>query len=440
MELLANATLDLTAFIAVLLLFLSGKRDRQTDDRQIIFDRMLLCLMCFLLVDFLAWYVDGLDFTCAYAVQMALNSLVWLTQAVYSYLWLLYAERWVRVRREKIAKRKKAHVIPLCVQAGLLVANVFTGWVFTISDRHLYTHGTLYPHILLIFYVYGMLAFFVTVRAFFAAADSEQRKNCLWMSAFMVLPCLFSVIRIFAYGISLISPIYALSLLMIYLNVHQRRMLVERDKVVKRDADLQRARISIMLSQIQPHFLYNALCVIQDLCHGAAPEAERATVAFSRFLRGNLDSLNADKPIPFAQELEHTEYYLTLEGMRFGARLKVEYDIGASLFRVPAMTLQPIVENAVRYGVMQREAGGMIKISSAELEKNFVVTVEDDGVGFEPGQKHDDGRTHIGIDNVRQRLREMCGGELKIASMPGAGTIATILIPKEGCADVDLRG
>ncbi len=433
MGFLANATIDLTAIVVVFLLYVSGKRDRQTDFRQSIFDKMILCLICFLSVDLCAWYVDGKDFVFANAVQMTLNSLVWLTQAALSFLWLIYVEYWVDSSERQIAKRIKIYAIPLILEIGLLTANAFTKWLFYINDQHAYTHGALYPHILIVFYVYGIYACIITMKAFFSAKDAEQKKNCLWMSGFMALPCAFSVVRVFTYGISLISPIYALSLLMVYLNVHQQRMIQERNKVAQRDADLQRAKISIMLSQIQPHFLYNALCVIQDLCHDAAPEAEKATIAFSRFLRGNLDSLKADKPIPFLQELDHTKYYLTLEGMRFGQRLKVEYDIQADCFQVPAMSLQPIVENAVRYGVMKRETGGTVKICAAELEKNFVITVEDDGIGFDPGQKHDDGRTHIGIDNVRQRLREMCSGDLKIASMPSAGTIATILIPKEGC-------
>lgn len=440
MEFQANATIDLSAIITVLLLLLSGRRDKQAGHRQSVFDKMLVCLLCFLVVDLAAWYFDGKSFPMSNAVQMALNSLVWITQMVLSFLWLLYTEYWVDSTGERTAKRVKYYAIPLYIGIALIIANFFTKSMFYINGDNCYTHGPFYLHVLLFFYIYGACAFFITMRAFFRAKDAEQKQNCLWLSAFMVLPYLFSVIRLFTYGISLISPIYVLSMLMVYLNVHQKRIRQEMDKVAQRDADLQRARVSIMLSQIQPHFLYNSLCVIQDLCHGAAPEAEKATIAFSRFLRGNLDSLNADKPIAFLKELDHTMYYLTLEEMRFGERLKVEYDIEAELFRIPAMTLQPIVENAVRYGIMKRETGGTVKISTAELEKNFVITVEDDGVGFDPAQKHDDGRTHIGIENVRQRLHEMCGGDLKIVSMHGAGTIATILLPKEAAESDNIRG
>lgn len=199
---------------------------------------------------------------------------------------------------------------------------------------------------------------------------------------------------------------------------------------VRRERELQDSQTKIMLSQIQPHFLYNALCVIQDLCHGAAPEAEKATVEFSEFLRSNLDSLRATDPIPFTAELKHTRNYLSLEQRRFGDDLQVVYDIETMDFSLPALTLEPIVENAVRYGVLQREDGGTVWISTKEEQDAYRVTVRDDGVGFDVTVTKQDGRSHIGIQNVRDRLERMCGGSLVIVSTPGKGTVATITVPK----------
>ena len=170
--------------------------------------------------------------------------------------------------------------------------------------------------------------------------------------------------------------------------------------------------------------------MIQDLCHGKAPDAEKATVEFSEFLRSNLDSLSADKPIPFAQELRHVHNYLALERRRFGEDLEVVYNIGPQEFYLPALTLQPIVENAVRYGVMQREEGGTLWISTEEGDGCDRIIVKDNGVGFDVNAPKADGRTHIGIENVRNRLRQMCGGELRIESVPGAGTTVILTIPK----------
>lgn len=196
------------------------------------------------------------------------------------------------------------------------------------------------------------------------------------------------------------------------------------------EAELLQSRIAIMLSQIQPHFLYNALSTIRSLCRRDPDKAELATIEFTKFLRGNMDSLTADKPISFAQELAHTQNYLALELLRFPKKLNIVYDIQTEAFRLPTLTLQPIVENAVRYGVSKRVNGGTVTISTQETERAFTVTVSDDGVGCDMNQTHEDGRTHIGISNVQLRLAAMCGGTLSIASTPNVGTQATITIPK----------
>lgn len=186
-----------------------------------------------------------------------------------------------------------------------------------------------------------------------------------------------------------------------------------------------------MLSQIQPHFLYNTLCAIQAMCTENPPEAARTTALFASFLRGDLDSLSRKEPVTFEQELKHTRNYLELEQKRYGERLHIAYDIKATAFSLPTLTLQPIVENAVNHGLSEREEGGTVRISSEETERAYLITVEDDGVGFDASAPGEDGRLHIGIANVRGRLRAMCGGTLTVKSAPGEGTTAVIAIPKE---------
>lgn len=192
-------------------------------------------------------------------------------------------------------------------------------------------------------------------------------------------------------------------------------------------------RIQIMMTQIQPHFLYNALTVIQELCRSDPAQAEAATVQFANYLRGNMDALQTKAPIPFRQELEHTRQYLALEAMRFEDKLTVRYDIQCESFVLPILTLQPIVENAVRHGVRGNADGrGEVVIATREMPDRYEITVTDNGPGFAPEKREkDQGSAHVGIQNVRQRLAQMCGGELTIESMPGAGTCVTIALPKE---------
>ncbi len=195
--------------------------------------------------------------------------------------------------------------------------------------------------------------------------------------------------------------------------------------------ELSDARISIMLGQIQPHFLYNSLSAISRLCTGN-PDAKKALITFSEYLRGNMDSLAQKDLILFEKELEHTQQYLELEGLRFEERLQVVYDIPMKDFMLPTLTLQPIVENAVRYGVLKKHSGGIVTIRTEETEKNILITVIDDGVGFDPNAPMSCDRSHTGISNVRERLAAMCGGTLTITSVPGEGTTALIVIPRGG--------
>ena len=217
---------------------------------------------------------------------------------------------------------------------------------------------------------------------------------------------------------------------LVYVNIQE--MSNYKSEVQKLENELLQKQISIMLSQIQPHFLYNVLVVIQQLCKIDPKMAEETVVEFSRYLRSNLDSLTLKEPIPFEQELHHVENYLAIEKKRFPDILKIKYDIEKKDFFLPALTLQAIVENAVRYGITKKEKGGTVKIKTHEAEGNAVITVIDDGAGFDTNQRQQDGRSHVGIENVRKRLSAMCGGSMEIQSKPGEGTCVVIKIPLGG--------
>lgn len=192
-------------------------------------------------------------------------------------------------------------------------------------------------------------------------------------------------------------------------------------------------RIQIMLSQIQPHFLYNTLGAIKSIYYDDPELAREAIDHFTDFLRHNMDSLTEDKPIFFAKEMEHVKRYLELLQLRFGESLNVEYDLECTDFRIPTLTLQPLVENAVTYGVRKNYKGnGLVIIRSRELPDHYEISVIDNGPGFVPDSVSGDReRSHIGIQNVRARLRSVIGGKLEINSEPGKGTTATIILPKE---------
>jgi sensor histidine kinase YesM len=193
---------------------------------------------------------------------------------------------------------------------------------------------------------------------------------------------------------------------------------------------LQESQIAIMLSQIQPHFLYNTLNSIYQLCETNPMRARSMVNFFAEYLRNNLSTLEEPGLISFETELSHIKTYLEIEKIRFEDTLEIEYDIKCADFSLPVLTVQPIVENAVKHGTSKKRGGGVVTIATNEGEESYIIKVTDTGCGFDPNQPKDDGKRHIGIENVRQRLFSMCGGTLTIESELGKGTLATIIIPK----------
>ena len=208
-----------------------------------------------------------------------------------------------------------------------------------------------------------------------------------------------------------------------------QRIEAEKQAMERR---LQDSQISIMLSQIQPHFLYNTLNSIYQLCETNPMRARSMVNSFAEYLRNNLSSLEEASLISFETELAHVNTYLDIERVRFEDTLEIEYDVQCVDFSVPVLTVQPIVENAVKHGTSKKRGGGRVLISTSEDADSYIIRVVDTGCGFAPSQPKEDGKHHVGIENVRQRLSNMCAGTLTIESTLGEGTTATIKIPKGG--------
>ena len=176
--------------------------------------------------------------------------------------------------------------------------------------------------------------------------------------------------------------------------------------------------------------IYNTLTTIQGLCDKDPALAKETTGQFAKYLRGNLDSLSQNENIPFSRELEHVKCYLSIEKKRFGDRVNVVYDIEEDGFMIPALTLQPIVENAVKHGLCKKDGGGTVWIHAYETDGINQIVIEDDGAGFDAESLLNDGKKHIGLHNVKSRLKDMCKGTIDVTSEIGKGTKVTIGIPR----------
>ena len=212
------------------------------------------------------------------------------------------------------------------------------------------------------------------------------------------------------------------------INALSKAKELETEKIVL-NAELTESRISTMMSQIRPHFIYNTLGSIEQLCIIDPSKAGELVHNFAKYLRGNFGELDNPKPILMSQEMEHVRHYISIENVRF-PDMTFSFKMNSDDFHIPALTIQPIVENAIKHGLMKLSKGGTIRVVSYETESHYCVSVEDDGAGFDTDVLLDE-RKHVGIRNIRGRLKAMVNGTLEIESRVGIGTTVLIKIPKE---------
>ena len=198
---------------------------------------------------------------------------------------------------------------------------------------------------------------------------------------------------------------------------------IEQDLCQQREIAQQRA--SIMVLQMRPHFIYNTMTSIYCLCSQDPEKAQQVVMDFTTYLRKNFTAVASAAPITFSSELEHTRAYLAVEQAQYSKSLTVEYDTPHTFFRVPPLTLQPIVENAVKHGRDPNAGPLHISIRTRKTDTGSEITVSDNGCGYDPA---DDSEPHIALKNIRQRLELMCGGSLTITPNDG-GTVVTVSIP-----------
>lgn len=225
-----------------------------------------------------------------------------------------------------------------------------------------------------------------------------------------------------------VAIIMVLELIPHSINAATKAKELEMEKITL-NAQLAESRISTMMSQIRPHFIYNTLGSIEQLCKLDPPKAGELVHNFAKYLRGNFGELDNPKPILMSQEMEHVHHYISIENVRF-PDMTFTFEMNSEDFHIPALTIQPIVENAIKHGLMKLPRGGTINVVSYETDTDYCISVVDDGAGFDTNVLIDE-RKHVGLRNIRERLKVMVNGNLDIESAVGAGTKVLITIPKE---------
>lgn len=313
-------------------------------------------------------------------------------------------------------------VFVVIFMAGLLplLINLYTGDIFTVTKNATVIYGPLKP-ILLMPTFFMMIVGLIGVQVLVSG-----RRKKLALMIFLLAPFTSIILDLGIATISTINIIYCLALLIIYGNFYVGR---SRELILK-DAELLEQRAKILISQIQPHFLYNSLTSIMNI-EGNPPATREAISDFGLYLRGNLDTLKQTGPITLMRELDHVETFIILQKLELGDRLQYETDLKVKDILLPAQTIQILVEYCIEYGL--RGLGhGTIFVKSWIAGPKYVIIVAHDGKRFDVSDLNNSGKSNletVTFGNVRDRLADTVGGEIELFRRDGGGNLFRILIP-----------
>lgn len=307
------------------------------------------------------------------------------------------------------------------VNAAIYLTALFSPLTFSFSVNGHFNGGPLNQTCLIVSAMLFAYLFYLTVRVF----HSRQRRET-WIPIIVTVIIGTSValdysVEYNGQPVSFLTIAIVISCVFYYVWLHLQ-FVREHEEALRADQ-----RIQIMMSQIQPHFLFNTLSTIQALCTKEPSTAIYAIERFGVYLRRNIEVLKQTSLIPLAKELEHTRAYTEIEALRF-SNIHVDYDIRETDIQVPALSIQPLVENAIRHGVRGRKEG-VVTVTTRRVGSEDQIIIRDNGKGFDASSVKGGDGTHIGIANVRSRLEQLCSGSLEIDSRIGEGTMITMRIP-----------
>ena len=419
-----RATLSYSLILAILLVFAMVRRNPTR--KRILMLTSLGLHICATVARLISWFIVR---EAGYGVWLALMLSTTLAD-VFSILtcWSIMVYVYTDVSGRQVERwRDDPLILSLwvlnCINLLFAVTNPWTHAWFSFTSTNIYVIGPLFWVRNLLFLIQGVALLPVVVR---------QREQNGAPATLRFFGCGVMVVASLALewavpGLSLLFPSVSLFLALLSIGVQSR---LEEDLAQAR-AESAESRVRLLSGQIRPHFVFNSLTAIKELVSEDPERAEVALQDFSDYLRSHLDVMADTRLIPFELELSHVRHYVSLELADAMQPLQVNYDLGAVDFMVPPLTVQPLVENAIRHGLLTREGGGTVTVKTRRREGFVEVTVTDDGHGFSSATGRQTQHWQVGIDNVRERLERQCHGTLDVHSS-STGTQALIRIPEGG--------
>ena len=357
------------------------------------------------------------------ALNILLRALAYVGIYAVYVMYIMYVKEYIN-NIEHI-KKIPEWVVYLCEGIGIVGALVWILSLFSPAFSGLADPGLVYGPQFLIGHIGGAALVLISVIILIAHRKTLGSRETWVLMSMPILLSSASLIEPFVHGIELRYPSIVIEFLIVYTHHH---LELEAKQEIGETAGL-RQRLNITADRMKPHYLYNVLTTIYYLCESDPSRAQHAIGVFSEYMRSTLEALEKQELVDCTWELHEIRNYLVLEKVRFGDKLNVVYDIEYDDFKLPPLTIQPFVENAVKHGIGGKEEGGTIKIISRKLsEGGAQIRIRDDGVGFDVESIVGQDYLTQGIANVKERLHLEVGGDVTITSSPGKGTTVMVTI------------
>ena len=391
--------------VSAVLLFVVTMNDRVSGNLRTF---VILCDLEWLLLitDF---YTEILTNSTSYGVMLA-----FVVYAYYAMVGIMTVYYWYAIvgYYDKGADARPVKVL-LVLYAVLLVVNHWTGLMFSVDVAACELHRTSLSAITIALPLALMV---YSVLALYGKVPPKQRTR---MFVLLLLPVIGMTAQLVNRSFDIIGLSFLLALIGVFSTFYYSR-----------GVRISEQALMIEAAKMRPHFIFNSLGAIMNIEGNPEPTKE-ALLMFSSYLRSNLDTMGQPDTVPLEVEMDNVEAYVYLEKLRLKSKLNVDYNLKTKDFKVPPFTVEVLVENAIKHGIIPKTSPGHVKVESWSDDTNNYVRVVDDGVGFDKNAPADTSRSHVGLKNLRERIVKTCGGTLAVESIVGMGTVSTVTLPKK---------
>lgn len=301
---------------------------------------------------------------------------------------------------------------------ALLIIAQFTDIFYSLTDTNELKRGFLFPLLI------APIIVIILIDIIGVIVIRKKLSKGFFITFLIYLPLLLVTIFVhmfypIEFVVVLVIGAWSLTMLILIVLENAREYLKQQKEIANKNTH-------ILVLQMRPHFIYNTMTSIYYLCEQDPLKAKEVTYNFTTYLRKNFAAIASEETISFTDELEHTRAYCEVEKAQFEDSLFIEFDTPHTMFKLPPLTLQPIVENAVKHGMVSSNKPIHILVKTRKTDVASEIIVEDDGPGYQP---KDDNEPHVALNNIRKRLEIMCRGTLEISSGEKGGTLVRVTIP-----------